>query len=78
MLTLVNHRVPLKKGKTARESLEERGLWDEYRLKYPYNPMAKFDPRFAVGDEPMTNDADVSNSCWSLNRQVWQTLHLWW
>lgn len=66
----MNHRVPLKKGKTARESLEEKGLWDEYRLKYPYNPMAKFDPRFAVANEPMTNDADVSNSCWSLNRQL--------
>lgn len=61
MLPLVNPRVPLEKGKSAREFLEEQGLWEEYRLKYPYNPMVKFDQRFAVGDESMTNDADVSN-----------------
>lgn len=59
----MNPRVPLEKDKTAREYLEEQGLWEEYRLKYPYNPMAKFDHRFAVGDESMTNDADVSNGC---------------
>ncbi|TMS21982.1 Pepsin A [Larimichthys crocea] len=53
-------QVPLEKGKTAREYLEEQGLWEEYRLKYPYNPMAKFDHRFAVGDESMTNDADLA------------------
>uniref|UniRef100_A0A8C4FCD0 pepsin A n=1 Tax=Dicentrarchus labrax TaxID=13489 RepID=A0A8C4FCD0_DICLA len=53
-------QVPLEKGKTAREFLEEQGLWEEYRLKYPYNPMAKFDDRFAVGNEPMTNDADLA------------------
>uniref|UniRef100_A0A7N8Y4J7 pepsin A n=1 Tax=Mastacembelus armatus TaxID=205130 RepID=A0A7N8Y4J7_9TELE len=50
----------LEKGKSARELLEEQGLWDEYRLKYPYNPMVKFDQRFAVANEPMTNDADLS------------------
>lgn len=55
----MTHRVPLEKGKTAREFLEEHGLWEEYRHRYPYNPMAKF----AVGNEPMTNDADVSNIC---------------
>ncbi|XP_029977543.1 pepsin A-like isoform X2 [Sphaeramia orbicularis] len=53
-------QVPLQKGKTARELLEEQGLWEEYRLKYPYNPMAKFNPRFAVGTEHMTNDADLA------------------
>ncbi|XP_047466064.1 pepsin A-like [Mugil cephalus] len=52
--------IPLEKGKSAREFLEEQGLWEEYRLKYKYNPMAKFDERFAVGNEPMTNDADLS------------------
>lgn len=60
-LSLITSRVPLEKGKTARETLEELGLWEEYRLKYPYNPMAKFDESFAVGNEQMTNDADVSN-----------------
>ncbi|XP_036384652.1 pepsin A-like isoform X2 [Megalops cyprinoides] len=54
------HKVPLIKGKTARETLEEQGLWEEYRRKYPYNPMVKFDPSFAVGSEQMTNDADLS------------------
>ncbi|KAK2885109.1 hypothetical protein Q8A73_021583 [Channa argus] len=53
-------QVPLEKGKTAREILEEKGLWDEYRLKYPYNPMSKFDHRFAVAGESMTNDADLA------------------
>ncbi|XP_039992100.1 pepsin A-like [Xiphias gladius] len=53
-------QVPLEKGKTAREILEEKGLWEEYRLKYPYNPLSKFDQRFAVGNQPMTNDADLS------------------
>ncbi|XP_059180660.1 pepsin A-like [Centropristis striata] len=53
-------QVPLEIGKTARETLLEQGLWEQYRLKYPYNPMAKFDERFAVANQPMTNDADIS------------------
>ncbi|XP_026771141.3 pepsin A-like [Pangasianodon hypophthalmus] len=52
--------VPLIKGKSAREALEEKGLWEEYRKKYPYNPMAKFTQSYAVGYESMTNDADLS------------------
>uniref|UniRef100_A0A673APV7 pepsin A n=1 Tax=Sphaeramia orbicularis TaxID=375764 RepID=A0A673APV7_9TELE len=60
MCIIVDIQVPLQKGKTARELLEEQGLWEEYRLKYPYNPMAKFNPRFAVGTEHMTNDADLA------------------
>ncbi|KAJ8399763.1 hypothetical protein AAFF_G00408680 [Aldrovandia affinis] len=54
------NKVPLIKGKTVRESLEEQGLWEEYRHKFPYNPMVKFDHSFAVGDQPMTNDADLA------------------
>ncbi|XP_066519390.1 pepsin A-like [Hoplias malabaricus] len=53
-------RVSLIKGKSARDALEEKGLWNEYRLKYPYNPMAKFGQSYAVGYESMTNDADMS------------------
>ncbi|KAF4072302.1 hypothetical protein AMELA_G00261550 [Ameiurus melas] len=49
-------RVPLIKGKTARQRLQEKGLWEEYRMKYPYNPLVKFQQ---TGTEPMTNDADV-------------------
>ncbi|KAM4610041.1 pepsin A-like [Polymixia lowei] len=51
------HKIPLIKGKTARESLQEKGLWDEYRKQYPYRPMAKF---YQSGTESMTNDADLS------------------
>lgn len=54
-------RIPLEKGKRARVVLEEQGLWEEYRQKYPYNAMAKYDRSFAVGPESMTNDACVSN-----------------
>ncbi|KAM9856034.1 pepsin A-like [Aulostomus maculatus] len=50
-------RVPLIKGKTAREALMEKGLWEEYRKMYPYNPMVKF---VQGGTEAMTNDADLS------------------
>uniref|UniRef100_A0A671Y750 pepsin A n=1 Tax=Sparus aurata TaxID=8175 RepID=A0A671Y750_SPAAU len=53
-------QVPLERGQTARELLEEQGLWEEYKLKYPYNPMAKFDERFAVGTQPTTNDANMA------------------
>lgn len=50
-------RVPLIKGKTARQRLQEKGLWEEYRKKHAYNPLVKFQQ---TGTEPMTNDADVS------------------
>ncbi|XP_070823755.1 pepsin A-like [Chaetodon trifascialis] len=50
------HRIPLIKGKTARQDLQEKGLWDKYRKMYPYNPMAKF----VAGSESMTNDADLA------------------
>ncbi|KAF7695347.1 pepsin A-like [Silurus meridionalis] len=50
-------RVPLIKGKTARERLQEQGLWEEYRKLYPYQPLIKFQQ---IGNEPMTNDADLS------------------
>uniref|UniRef100_A0A3Q4HJ46 pepsin A n=1 Tax=Neolamprologus brichardi TaxID=32507 RepID=A0A3Q4HJ46_NEOBR len=52
--------IPLEKGKSAWEVLQEQGLWEEYRQKYPYNPMAKFDRSFAVGPESLTNDAGLS------------------
>ncbi|KAJ8393542.1 hypothetical protein AAFF_G00060150 [Aldrovandia affinis] len=50
-------RVSLIKGKTVRESLQEKGVWEAYRLQNPYNPMAKF---YQTGNEAMTNDADLS------------------
>ncbi|XP_031701551.1 pepsin A-like [Anarrhichthys ocellatus] len=51
------HKFPLIKGKTARQDLQEKGLWDEYRKQNPYNPMAKF---YQGGSESMTNEADLS------------------
>jgi hypothetical protein len=54
------HRVPLIKGKSARESLEEQGLWNEYRGKFPFNPTRFDDQSLYVSNEQMTNDADVS------------------
>uniref|UniRef100_A0A6Q2Z9Q2 pepsin A n=1 Tax=Esox lucius TaxID=8010 RepID=A0A6Q2Z9Q2_ESOLU len=52
--------VPLIKGKSARESLEEQGLWEEFKLKYPFNPIKFQDPRLYVAGEQMTNDADLA------------------
>ena len=54
----LSSRIPLIKGKSARDNLEEQGLWEMYRNKYPYNAAAKFDQQF-YGNEPMTNDFDV-------------------
>ncbi|XP_062315928.1 pepsin A-like [Osmerus eperlanus] len=51
------HKVPLIKGKTVREKMMEKGLWNEYRKQFPYNPMSKF---VQGGNEAMTNDADLS------------------
>ncbi|XP_062396468.1 pepsin A-like [Sardina pilchardus] len=51
-------RVPLIKGKTARQTLQEKGLWEEYRKRYPYQPWNKFQTQ--NGAESMTNDADLS------------------
>ncbi|XP_029013049.1 pepsin A-like [Betta splendens] len=50
-------RMPLIKGKTARENLKEKGLWEKYRTMYPYKPTVKF---IQTGTESMTNDADLS------------------
>uniref|UniRef100_A0A3Q1K8A4 pepsin A n=2 Tax=Anabas testudineus TaxID=64144 RepID=A0A3Q1K8A4_ANATE len=50
-------RMPLIKGKTARQKLQEKGLWEEYRKRFPYRPMNKF---IQTGIESMTNDADLS------------------
>ncbi|KAG8002726.1 Pepsin A [Nibea albiflora] len=50
-------RIPLIKGKTAKESLQEKGLWEEYRKNFPYQPLSKF---VQTGTESMTNDADLS------------------
>ncbi|MGH0160378.1 UNVERIFIED_CONTAM: hypothetical protein FKN15_039302 [Acipenser sinensis] len=54
-------RVPLRKGKSVRKALEEKGLLEDFLRRYHYNPSAKFNPNFAVqSDEPLTNDMDIS------------------
>ncbi|XP_036434265.1 pepsin-3-like [Colossoma macropomum] len=50
-------RVPLIKGKTVREKMKEKGLWEKFRKQFPYNPTVKF---VQDGTESMTNDADLS------------------
>lgn len=49
-------RIPLIRGKSARQLLEEKGLLEEYRRKFPYSPAAKFEQ----SEVPMTYDLDVS------------------
>lgn len=60
MLILVNARVPLTRGKTARQVLEEQGLWEEYKQSNPYDPTSRFDERHAAGSVPLTKDSEVS------------------
>lgn len=54
-------RIPLMRGKSARQLLEERGLFEEYRRLFPHNPAAKFLPRDEQSAVPMTYDPDVSS-----------------
>ncbi|XP_066499816.1 pepsin A-like [Hoplias malabaricus] len=49
-------RIPLIKGKSARENLKEQGHWKEFRLNHPHRPTIKF---VQSGAESMTNDADL-------------------
>ncbi|XP_070697729.1 pepsin A-like [Pempheris klunzingeri] len=53
-------RIPLMRGKSARQLLEEKGLFEEYRRKFPYNPAAKFLPRNELDAVPLTFDPDLT------------------
>ncbi|XP_026203206.1 pepsin A-like [Anabas testudineus] len=53
-------RIPLMRGKSARRLLEEKGLFEEYRRLFPYNPAAKFLPRIEQSVVPMTFDPDTT------------------
>ncbi|XP_053923939.1 pepsin A-like [Cuculus canorus] len=48
------HRISLRRGKSMRQVLEEKGLLDHYLKEHPYNPAAKF---LAAGTstEPLQN-----------------------
>ncbi|XP_036435232.1 pepsin A-like [Colossoma macropomum] len=50
-------RVPLIKGKTVREKMMEKGIWEKFRKEHPFRPTVKF---VQTGTESMTNDADLS------------------
>ncbi|XP_029287594.1 pepsin A-like [Cottoperca gobio] len=53
-------RIPLMRGKSARQQLEESGLFQEYRSKFPFNPAAKFLPRNDHSVVPLTFDPDTT------------------
>ncbi|XP_029549922.1 pepsin A [Salmo trutta] len=46
-------KIPLTKGKSARQTLEEKGLYEEYKRKYRYNPRAKFNTKAGGAMVPM-------------------------
>ncbi|NXJ85992.1 PEPA protein, partial [Trogon melanurus] len=49
-------RVPLKRGKSLRQALQERGLLDRYLKQHPYNPAVKYFPELATSaSEPLQN-----------------------
>ncbi|MBN3292486.1 PEPA protein, partial [Polypterus senegalus] len=55
------HKIPLYKGKTAREALREKGLLEKFMETHPYNPSIKFNSALAqIANEPLTNDYDLS------------------
>ncbi|KAM6948105.1 pepsin A-like [Lycodopsis pacificus] len=53
-------RIPLMRGKSARQQLEERGLFEEHRRTFPYNPAAKLLPTKEQSVVPMTFDPDTT------------------
>ncbi|XP_075568406.1 LOW QUALITY PROTEIN: pepsin A-like [Pelecanus crispus] len=52
-------RVPLRRAKTLRQSLQEHGLLEDYLKKHPYNLADKYFPK-QQSAEPMTNFLDNS------------------
>ncbi|XP_029907485.1 pepsin A-like [Myripristis murdjan] len=53
-------KIPLFRGMSARQVLEEKGLFEEYRRKFPYNPSAKFQPRVDQSLVPITFDPEMT------------------
>jgi hypothetical protein len=58
-------RIPLIKGKSARQTLEEKGLYEEFHRKYRYNPRAKFNSRAGGAMVPMIYYPEVSAPSYS-------------
>lgn len=55
----LGHRIPLRKGKSLRQALQEHGLLERYLKEHPYNPAAKY-YESGVASEPMQNYMDDS------------------
>uniref|UniRef100_A0A3Q1GRL8 Pepsin A-like n=1 Tax=Acanthochromis polyacanthus TaxID=80966 RepID=A0A3Q1GRL8_9TELE len=55
-------RIPLIRRRSARQLVEEKGLSDEIRRKFSYNPAAKFLSRKEQSPVPMTFDPDTTYS----------------
>uniref|UniRef100_UPI00398F36E1 pepsin A-like n=1 Tax=Pristiophorus japonicus TaxID=55135 RepID=UPI00398F36E1 len=53
------YRVPLIKGKSARDVLQEKGLLEDFLKNHPYDPCSKFEGSLA-STEPMINYLDMS------------------
>lgn len=69
-------RIPLIKGKSARQTLEEKGLYEEYKRKYRYNPRAKFNNRAGGAMVPMIYYPEVSTPSYSPDCLHWWLLRL--
>ncbi|NXL67396.1 PEPA protein, partial [Chordeiles acutipennis] len=52
------HKVPLRKGKSLRQTLREHGLLERYLREHPYNPASKFYSSGGVSSEPLENYMD--------------------
>lgn len=60
-ILLVACRIPLKKGKSIREAMKEKGVLHEYLQKHRYHdPAYKFFSSFSSIYEPLSNSMEVS------------------
>lgn len=61
MILLVACRIPLKKGKSIREAMKEKGVLHEYLQQHRYHdPAYKFFSSFSSIYEPLSNSMEVS------------------
>ncbi|XP_054836079.1 gastricsin-like [Eublepharis macularius] len=53
-------KIPLKKFKSMREVMKEKGVLQDFLKKYHYDPASKYLNNFATGYEPLANYMDMS------------------
>ncbi|CAL8336960.1 unnamed protein product [Lota lota] len=53
-------KIPLFRGKSARQSLEEEGLYEEYKSKYLHNPELKLQRGLELSSVPLTFDPQIT------------------